>query len=90
LPKENLELLLVFDILFMLDRVFDLLVTFYKANGTMEANLADVIKYNISAKFFIEIFASFGPFLFDLEKLNSLIYALFKMPRYTRLFEIDN
>ena len=44
---------------------------------------------NISFKFFLEIIISFGPLFFGVEELHSLYYAIFKIPRYLRLFEMD-
>lgn len=38
----------------------------------------------------MEFMISFGPLFFDVKELNTLHYAIFKVPRYVRLFEIDN
>ena len=91
----NLELLglnslLAFDIIFMIDRFMDLFVGYYTPNGFLEHRILKVIQNNISTKFFFEIFIGFGPmFFFDVSNINTLFYALFKIPRYSRLFEID-
>ena len=85
-----MQVLLVFDFIFMIDRVIDLFVGYYTPNGFLEHRIGATILQNLSTKFFLEIIMSFGPlFIFDLDNMNSLYYALFKIPRYSRLFEID-
>lgn len=74
----------------MIDRVADLFAGFYKPDGTMETKLEKVMQHNISSKFFTEIFISFGPLFFNTEEMYSLVYAVFKLPRYFRIFEMDN
>lgn len=44
----------------------------------------------MSSKLFMEFIISFGPLIWDQLYQNTMIYALFKVPRYVRLFEIDN
>ena len=56
----------------------------------MENKLTNVIEHNLSSKLFLEFVISFGPLLWDKFHNNTMIYALFKVPRYVRLFEIDN
>lgn len=88
LNTDHIGLLLLFDIIFMMDRFFDLFVGFYGSNGE-EKRLSVVILQNISFKFFLEIVISFGPLFFGVAQMHSLHYALFKIPRYLRLFEMD-
>ena len=88
--SSQLEILLLFDILFMLDRIADLFAGFYKPDGQIETKLSNVIEHNISSKLFLEFVISFGPLFFTPSKMNTLHYALFKVPRYVRLFEIDS
>ena len=85
---DHVGLLLMFDIIFMLDRFLDLFVGFYGSNGE-EKRLSVVISQNISFKFWIEIIVSFGPLFFGVAQMDSLTYATFKIPRYLRLFEMD-
>ena len=82
--------LLWFDILFMMDRIADLFAGFYRPDGQIETKLSNVIEHNISSKLFLEFVISFGPLFLDVTTLNTLHYAMFKVPRYVRLFEIDN
>jgi hypothetical protein len=85
-----MKVLLIFDILFMIDRVLDLFVGYYTPNGFLEHKISTTILQNISTKFFLEIVISFGPLIFfQTDNLNTIYYAIFKIPRYSRLFEID-
>lgn len=87
---QNMKLMLVFDIIFMIDRILDLFVGYYQPNGLMEHRLYAVILNNISLKFFLEIFISFAPIVLkNYYDSKSVFYALFKVVRYVRLFEID-
>jgi hypothetical protein len=79
----------MFDIIFMIDRIMDLFVGYYTSKGP-EKKLMAVLLNNISAKFFTEMVISFGPLFFDVANMNTLIYCLFKIPRYSRLFEVEN
>ena len=55
-----------------------------------EPKIVAVIIQNWSSNFYYEIIYAFGPFMFfNIEKLDSALYFLFKFPRYNRLFEID-
>ena len=88
LSEDKLTLLTCFDFTFMIDRILDLLVGFYKPNGEEEYRLAYVILNNISSKFFIEIFVIAVPIIIYQSNKNSLLYMLFKISRYSRLFEL--
>ena len=76
---------------FIIDRILDLFVGHYKPNGLLEHRLYAVIMQNVSAKLFLEIFIGLGPFFFE-QQLDgkSANYAMFKIIRYLRLFEIDS
>lgn len=64
---------------------------FYRPDGQMENKITNVIEHNLSSKLLLEFFIAFGPLLLGPpSELNTMIYALFKVPRYVRLFEIDN
>lgn len=90
ISKSDIGNLLIFDILFMIDRCADLFVGSFTLDGMEETSLWNVIQKNYENKFLLEILISFGPLLLDTSNMNSIIYALFKFPRYFRLFEIDS
>ena len=64
-------------------------VGFYDKDGGYEPKIIAVILQNFSSDFYYELIYTFGPFLFNLDQLNSAIYFLFKFPRYNRLFEME-
>lgn len=66
----------------MIDRCADLFVGSYTLDGQPETRLWEVIKKNYEHKFLAEIIVSFGPFFLDTSNLNSMVYAVFKIPRY--------
>jgi len=74
----------------MVDRFADLFVGYYNPNGLQEHRLSHVIYQNISIKFFLEILMIVCPLILYEFNDNSLYYLLFKLPRYSRIFEIDN
>ena len=76
--------------MFVIDRIADLFAGFYRPDGQMENKLTNVIEHNLSSKLFLEFVISFGPLVWEKFYNNTMIYALFKVPRYVRLFEIDN
>lgn len=55
----------------------------------MENRLVQVIKNNLSIKFFFEIIISFGTFFLDVNNMDSVLFAVFKIPRWIRLFEME-
>lgn len=79
----------VFDCIFMLDKILDLFVTFYTPRGKIEHRLFAVILNNLSSKFFIEFIISLVPAYLFIGDIKSFWYALWKVPRYDRLFEMD-
>ena len=90
LSPNDWQILLVFDIVFMLDRFLDLFVGYYNPNGKLEHKLYAVVMTNMSFKFWLEIFIGFGPIAFsNFMELKSYYYSCFKIPRYSRLFEMD-
>ena len=90
LSPDAIGYLLVFDIIFLLDRVADLFVGHQKADGTEETRLYNVIYSNLSAKLFIEIIVGFGPYMVGIAEMHTMHYFFFKVVRCSRLFEIDN
>mmetsp|Transcript_26688 Transcript_26688/g.40710 ORF Transcript_26688/g.40710 Transcript_26688/m.40710 type:complete len:139 (+) Transcript_26688:322-738(+) len=64
LDIQNFQVLLAFDIIFMIDRVMDLFVGFYTPNGSLEHRILKVMQQNISTKLFLEILIGFGPLAF--------------------------
>ena len=89
LDLGSLNILLIFDVIFMLDRILDLFAGFHKPDGTEETRLTHVIWQNLSSKIVIEFCVGFGPYFFRILDLHSLSYAAFKIPRCARLFEMD-
>ena len=85
LEKEHLTTLLLFDFLFMFSKITDLFIGFREN----EPRLSMVIMKNLSYDFFYELFYTFGPFCFDIDKLNSIYYFLFKLPRFGYLFKLS-
>lgn len=90
ITRDSMDLLIIFDIIFMIDRCADLFVGSYNQDGQEETRLLEVIRKNYEHKFLVEIIVSFGPFFLVPENLNSLHYMAFKIPRYSRLFELDS
>ena len=79
LQETNFKVLLVFDIIFSIDRVFDLLVGYCNPNGVLEHRLLHVLWKNISFKFFLEQFVSYFPMVIYSINKNSLYYTLLKL-----------
>ena len=74
----------------MFDRLLDLFVGYYNPNGFLEHRLSHVLYQNISPKFFLEIFMSLAPlFVYDVDP-GAVVYVCCKLPRYSRLFEMDS
>ena len=74
----------------MFDRFLELFVTFYNPNGSIEHKLHSVILTNISFNLFLEAFMGFAPLYVHYDGgILAYYYALFKLPRYGRLFEMD-
>ena len=75
----------------MMDRLLGLFIGFTNSNNIEEKQLFKVIEHNFSNKFTMEIFISFAPLVFfEMSKINTIVYSFFKLPRYLRLFEMDN
>lgn len=62
--RYHQNVLLVFDVIFVIDRVLDLFVGFYRPDGQLETRLLPVIQQNFSGKFVMELVVSFGPIAF--------------------------
>ena len=91
MDETHEQILIIFDVVFIVDRVLDLLVGYYNADGQMEPSLLMVVWTNLDSKFFLEIFISFGHLIFFklLKNRNSAIYGILKFLRYGRLSELD-
>ena len=89
IKDEDVQTLLFFDILFIFDRMADLFVSYINENGIPEPILTRVIQNNLSSVFYIELWVTFFPFMLDLKTINSIIYFIIKLPRYTRIFEME-
>ena len=89
LTPGHISMLLTFDTIFMIDRFADLFVGFINKEGEYEPKLIIVLFNNFSSSFYFEIIWAFGPYMFfNVGKLDSISYFLFKFPRYNRLFEM--
>jgi hypothetical protein len=87
MSQYNINLLLWFDAIFLIDRFLEIFVSFYNPNGQLEHKLHSVILNNISMKLFLEGTISLAPlFIYNITALN---YAMLKILRYGRLFEMD-
>jgi len=74
----------------VIDRVLDLFVSFYNPNGLIEHRLHAVILNNISYNLFLEVLISLVPLFMHIKSpIHSFYYALIKLVRYGRLFEMD-
>lgn len=75
----------------MTDRFFDIFVGFYKPNGELEHRLIYVVFNNLGIKFFLEIGHSMVPWFihYKKQKMRAHWYAVIKLARYSRLFEMD-
>ena len=92
LDDAKFRKLFIFDVIFMLDRLIDIFVSFYKPNGEMEHRLFYVVFHNIGIKFFLEIAISMVPWFIHYSMGHSMkahLFAVAKIARYGRLFELD-
>jgi len=89
IKPEDIQMLLFFDCLFICDRMADLFVSYINEHGVPEPHLRCVIQNNLSSVFYIELAVTFCPFMLELERLSSIIYFVIKLPRYTRIFEME-
>lgn len=64
LDEAHEQILIVFDFVFVIDRVLDLFVGFYNPDGSLEPLISRVIWTNLSSKVFLEIFISFSHLIF--------------------------
>jgi len=61
---------MIYDVVFMMDRILDLFVGFINKEGQFEVKLRNVITKNFSSTFLLESFYAFSPyFLLDLNKI---------------------
>ena len=90
MSDEDVRSLMTFDYIFMAGRILDLFVSFYNPNGLVEHKLHAVILNNISTNLFLEFAISIVPLLMHLKNpLPSFYFAVFKLLRYGRLYEMD-
>ena len=90
LNNQNLKYLLLFDIIFVINRFLDLFIGFIDKHGKYEKNVLNVIYKNFGSGFYMELIYAFGPLCAELEELDSSIYFIFKIPRFKMLFEISH
>ena len=92
LSSKQINILFIFDIMFLIDRTIDMFIG-YEYDGRLEKKIGKVLARNFEQKkdkLFQELFISIGPILFNVKQYNSLVYAFFKLPRYFRMFEMDS
>jgi len=77
-----------FDIIFIIDSFLNLLVGFYDKDGKYEPKIVVVIVKNYSSGTFLDLIYYLGPIFLGAPNHNSLIYFIFKIPRYNRLTEM--
>ena len=87
--SSHILTMICFDIIFFIDRSLDLFVGYYREDGQMENRPLQVIRNNLSIKYFFEIIMSFGTFFLDVNNMDSVHFAIFKIPRWIRLFEME-
>ena len=80
--------LLIFDMVFIINRFLDLFIGFVNKDGNNETKVWNVIYKNFSSDFYMELVYSFGPLFFG--EIDSTIYFIFKFPRYNMLFGISH
>lgn len=86
LPIKSFLILSIFDFVFIVDCILNLLVGFYDKKREYEPKLILVIMNNYSSDFLYELIYTFGPLFMKLNELNTILYFVFKIPRYNRLF----
>jgi hypothetical protein len=89
ISNDDIDLLMTFDYIFVIDRVMDLLVGYINEMNKLEPSITKVIFKNLSLAFFIELFITFIPVFFVGSEMNSLIFFIVKSPRFLRLFEME-
>lgn len=90
LPRTSFFGLLLYDIVFLIDRVLDLFVGFINKEGHYEPSLRNVVFKNFSSIVYLELFFVASPFLILEEKsIASMPYFLIKLPRFNRLFDME-
>jgi hypothetical protein len=94
LPRSDVEILMLFDIVFMVDRFLDLLEGYINENNKLEPSITKVVFKNLSLSFFIELFITFIPLFFKTfffkKSWNALLFFAIKSPRFLRLFEMED
>ena len=91
IDETHEQILTIFDFIFIVDRILDFFEGYYNPDGQLEPKVTNVIWTNLSPKFFMEIFISFGHLIFFrlFDDRNSVMYGMLKFLRYGRLFELD-
>lgn len=90
MDKKKLKTLVVYDVIFVIDRFLNYFEGYYNPNGLLEHRVLEVIKQNFNFKFIIELIILVSPyFLMPIYDYSSSVYLLLKCYRYLRKFELD-
>ena len=88
LTWSNFFLLSNFDYFFIIDSFLNLLIGFYDKDGNYEPKIVVVIVKNFSYGTILELIYYLIPLFLGIQNISSLIYFVFKIPRYNRLTEM--
>ena len=89
LSWSNFSVLSVFDFIFIVDSFLNLLVGFYDKEGNYEPKIIVVIIKNFNYGTIMELVYYFAPVFIGIKNINTLVFFIFKIPRYNRLTQMD-
>ena len=93
-PTIDIDFLMIFDYIFVIDRFSDLLVGYINEENKLEPSITKVIFKNLSLALFIEIGITLIPFMFGEHfhggEWNAFLFFMIKSPRFLRLFEMED
>jgi hypothetical protein len=71
----------------MIDRILDLFIGFYNPDGSLENRLYVVVFNNLNTNLVMEGLMVGLPIFLHKMDIRAYQYALYKLPRYGRMFE---
>jgi hypothetical protein len=93
-PTVDIDLLMIFDYIFLTDRFTDILVGYINEENKLEPSITKVIFKNLSFAVFIELGITVIPLMFHdvfiSGEWNALLFFAIKAPRFLRLFEMED